>query len=235
MARKKTVATGKGKRRSKAEADTGAKANAVEVRTAKGGIGDNSGDLGLPVVIESKDFHYHLKAYKAAIEKKDTAVSLVRGVLKGAAQLHKELPGALKEAVTVERDNDPFRLKQRLEVLGIALKETGSPIQISVFDTLHGDVAQQSYERGFGDGENGRTLNDRYPVGSDLSAQYVRGWRHGTGKNLGQSPEQVDAALADAEWDAAAPKEDTSTPAEGEGGDAFGLPPADTSEAATLQ
>jgi len=49
-----------GKRRSKAESMTGAKENETEVR--KGELA-----LGEPVQIESKDFHFHMRAIKAAL------------------------------------------------------------------------------------------------------------------------------------------------------------------------
>jgi ribosome modulation factor len=196
----------KGGRRSKAESMTEADANTTEVR---------GGELGLPepVIIASEDFHMHLKAYKSAVEKKDTAVGLVRSVLKGAARTHKELPNALKEAVNIERENDPSKLKARLEILGIALRETGCPVQLSVFDTLAGDVNQQCYKRGYDDGVNGRSANNRYPESSELYEEYARGWRHGTAKNMGVSPEQSDAATEeqrreqqDAEFESAAPR-----------------------------
>lgn len=192
---KKGKSKAKGTRRSKAESMTGAKENAVEVRRANG-VGHNS-DLALPepVTIASDDFQMHFKAAKAATEKKDTAVNLLRGVYKAAQKLHPQLPAAIKKAIAIERDPDPFRIKAELEVLGIALKETQCPIQLTVHDTLLGDVKEQAYKRGYSAGEKGQTANCPYPEGSDLGVEYLRGHLHGTGKNMGMTPEQVDAAV----------------------------------------
>lgn len=178
-----------GKRRSKAENMTGAKANEAEMRTA------SDLNLGEPVVIESSDFHLHLRACKAATEKKDTANNLLRGCYKAANKVHPELGRAIKEAITIERDADPAKLKARLEVLGIALKETGCPIQLSVFDALAGDPMAQAYARGQSDSKGNRMAACPYPEGSDLSAEYLRGFTdhqaniiHGANGNGGDNP-----------------------------------------------
>lgn len=185
------------KRRGTSEDMTGAKEGEVEVR--KGEL-----DLGEPIELSENDVHTHFKAIKKAMEQKDTYVSLLRGANKAASKLHPDLPAAIKEAITEERKNDPSKLKARLEVLGITLKASGSTIQLSVFDTLAGDEKELVYKRGYDDGVNGRTAANKYPEGSDLHERYATGWRHGTAKNLGLSPEEADAALEAEDGDDAA-------------------------------
>lgn len=185
-------------RRGKSEAMTGKKAAAVEVRTVAAGIGDNSGlGLGEPVTLDEKDVKSLVKATKAAMEKKDTAVSLLRGVNKMAAELHPDLPGAIKQAISEERKSDPAKLKAKLEVLGITLKASGSTVQLSVFDTLAGDVQEQAYQRGLGDAKCGRSSSNPYPENSDLADQYAKGFRHGTADNMNVSRDDADAAEAE--------------------------------------
>jgi len=163
---KKGSKKGGGKRKSRAESMTEAKANATEVR-----------ELDLqPVEIASNDFHMHLRAIKAATEKKDTAQNLLRNCYKAAKQVHEALPDAIKQAITIERDADPAKLKARLEVLGIALKETGCPVQLSVFDVLAGDPKAQAYARGQSDSKGNRMAACPYPEGSDVAAEYLRGY-----------------------------------------------------------
>lgn len=178
---------GAGRRRSKAEAMTGAKASSVEVR---------GGDLGLPqpVEIASGDFQTHYRAIKAAIEKKDTANALLRGCYKAAKALHPNLPDAIRKAIAIERVDDPSEVKAELEVLGIALRETNCPVQLTVFDTLLGDPDKQAYARGFDDGKAARAARNPFPDGSPLAGKYADGWRHGTAANLGISPDRADAA-----------------------------------------
>jgi len=177
-----------GKRRSKAESMTGAKENETEVR--KGELA-----LGEPVQIESKDFHFHMRAIKAALERKDSAVAVVRSSYKAANAVNPHLGGTIKDVIAMERADDPASLKQKLEVLGIALKETGSPVQLSVHDILMGDPKDVAYKRGKDAGANGQTLANPYPVGSDLAEQYQTGWRNGMGGNAGLTPEQTQAAI----------------------------------------
>lgn len=160
--------------KSRAENMTGAKAAETEVR-----------ELDLkPVEIASDDVQLHIKACKAAKEKVDTANSVLRTCYKNAGKVHKELPGAIRKAITAERDNDPAKLKAELEVLGITLRETGSQIQLSVFDTLAGDPNKQAYERGKADALNGRSATCPFPEGSEPAEHYMTGWRNGIASNL---------------------------------------------------
>lgn len=185
MARPKK-GTGKGSRRSRAEAMTGAKENAAEVRTGELGLGE-------PVVIDSDTFGFHLRAIKGATEKKDTANNLLRNCFKAAKQVNEHLPEAIKLAISEERSNDPAKLKKRLEVMGIALRETGSPVQLTVHDSLLGDVKGVAYKRGKDMGTAGKALVNVYPAGSDLAAEMERGWQDGQRDLLGIS-DGVDAA-----------------------------------------
>lgn len=178
--------------RGKAESVTGAAENAVEVRKPVG-IGDNS-KLKL---IEPSDFDHHLKNIKGTLEKLETAKSLVRHAMESANKSSKGLGGVIKEIISLERKNDPTELAHYLQTFGIGLKVIGCPIQITIFDTLAGEVADQAYKRGYADGEGGRANDSPYPALSDLDQAYAKGWRHGTAKNLGVSPEESDAAEAE--------------------------------------
>lgn len=187
--KKKTAGTRAGRsRRGKGESNTGAKANAVEVRTA--GIGDNSG-LAL---VEPSDWNHHFKSIKGLKEKAATAQSLVRHAKTAANKLRTGLSAVIEDVISIERENDPVKLKSYLELMGVGLSCIGSTIQLNVFDSLAGDQMELVYKRGFADGEAGRTADNKYPETSDLHAEYNRGWRHGTGKNMNLTPEQVDSA-----------------------------------------
>jgi hypothetical protein len=192
----KTAGTGKRRRvaKARAEADTGAKANAVEVRTAAK-IGDNS-KLKLPA---PDTFDHHYKSIRGAQDKVKTAQALSSQASESANKASPGLAKVIKDTLKIENENDPIKLARHLEMMGMGLKQINSPIQLTVFDTLQGDVADQAYKRGFDDGENGRTANNAYPDGSDLATAYGDGWRHGTAKNLGITPKEADAALLQAD------------------------------------
>jgi hypothetical protein len=186
--KKNGTARGARKRRGKSESMTGKKAGEVEVRT---------GELDLQQIeINDDDFDLHFRAMKGAVDRQKTAKNLYDGCCKAAKKVSPELLDAVKRALKFE-GMDPADIKRQMEIDGYVLKRTASPIQLTVFDTLAGDVADQAYKRGYDDGENGRTAADKYPAGSDLSGHYTRGWRHGTAKNLGLTPEQADAAAED--------------------------------------
>ena len=170
--RAKPNGTGKSRgRKSKAESMTGAKESAVETR---------SGELELKrIEIPSKDFHFHMKAIKAAMEKKDTAVSLLRSAKKGAEQLHKGLVATIDKMIRLERADSDQELRQELELLGIALRETGSPIQLTIHDALLGDVKDVARKRGKKAALAGDFSDNPYPAGSDLQAEYAAGYEAG--------------------------------------------------------
>jgi len=175
------------------------KGETVEVRTAA--IGDNS-QLALPA---PDDYAHHMKAIRGAKDKLETAKSLLSHAKTAANKTCPGLASSIAETLQIERDGDPVKLQKRFEMLGIGLKQIGSSIQLSVFDTLGGDHLDQVYRRFYADGKAGKTLDNRYPVGSDLAAQAARAWRHGTAANLGQSPEQADSVSELSEVEMALP------------------------------
>lgn len=191
MAKKSTKGTrGSRKRRGKGESDTGAKDGQVEVRQAAG-IGDNS-KLALAA---PDDYSHHMKSIKGLAEKAATANSMLRHAKTSANKCSPGLAASIAETLAIERENDPIKLQRRLEHLGLGMKLIGSSVQLSVFDTLAGEVAEQAYKRGFADGEAPRTAACPYPENSDLAEKYSKGWRHGTAKNMGMTPEDSDAAM----------------------------------------
>lgn len=178
----------------KSEADTGAKENSVEVRTAAK-IGDNS-QLKLPA---PADFDHHYKSMRGAKEKVATAQALSSQASESANKCSPGLAAVIKNTLKIEAENDPAKLQRHLEMMGMGLKHIGSSVQMTIFDTLAGDVADQAYKRGFADGEAPRAAANPYPEGSDLYADYAKGWREGTAKNLGLSDEEVAAAFPEGE------------------------------------
>lgn len=170
---------------------TGAKENEVEVRTPA--AGDNS-QLALPA---PDDFQHHYKAIKGCKDKQATAASLLKHAKEAANKSSPGLAKMIENTIAIERQNDPAALMRHFELIGYGLRQINFPVQLSVFDTLAGDTKEQVYKRGFADGESARTANNKYPAGSDLAAEYDRGYRHGTSKNLGVTPEESDAAMSD--------------------------------------
>lgn len=184
--KKKTAGTRAGRsRRGKGESNTEAKANAVEVRTAVSTM-----DLPLPT---PDDYQHHKKSILGFLEKKRTADSHYRTALKKAQSSGIDTD-AMLEANRIVRANDPKGTATKLNQLAFALEQEGFSIHITVHDTLAGDQMQLVYRRGYADGEAGRTADNKYPETTDLHAEYNRGWRHGTGKNMKLTPEQVDSA-----------------------------------------
>lgn len=164
------------------------KAETVEHR--KIGIGDNS-QLALPA---PDDYAHHMKTIRGLKEKSATAASLLRHAKTSANKACSGLAASIEETLAIEREGDPIKLQKRLELLGIGLKQIGSTIEVTIFDSLAGDELELVYKRGHADGKAGRTADNKYPEGSDLHAEYARGWRHGTASNLGLTAEQADAA-----------------------------------------
>jgi hypothetical protein len=191
MARKKST---KKPMRRKAKAT---KEETVEVRTPA--IGDNSPGLAIP---EPDDWNHHKKTIAGWREKVTTAQSHLRNAIKMAKKAGVNME-SLNLVVGIERENDPAKAMQFFKQIDLGLSLGESSLRITPHDTLAGDQEELVYKRGFADGEAGRTANNQYPEGSDLAATYTRGWMHGTGKNMGQTPEQVDAAIAAQEKEAA--------------------------------
>jgi len=187
MAKKKSTAgtrAGRG-RRGKGESNTGAKESQVEVRS----IGDNSA-LALP---EPDDWNHHKKAIAGWREKVTTAQSHLRNAIKVAKKAGVNME-SLNMVVGIERTNDPAKAMDFFRQVDLGLSLGDSSIRLTAHDTLAGDQMDLVYKRGFADGEAGRTADNRYPETSELHSEYNRGWRHGTGKNMGLTPEQVDSA-----------------------------------------
>lgn len=181
---------GSRKRRGAAEDVTGKKAGQVEVRTAL-----SQGDLKLPAV---DDYNHHKKNIAGCLDSLESAKSRYRKALQSAQAAGIDTD-AMLEARRIVRANDPKKTASRLNQLAFALEQEGFSIHITVHDTLAGDEMDTVYRRFYADGKAAKTLDCRYPAGSDLAAQAARAWRHGTSSNLGLTPEQSDAAVEDAE------------------------------------
>ena len=175
-------------RRGKGKDFTGGDAEKVEVRMG----GDNAPTLELP---SPEDFEYHMKSIKGAMEKKDTAVALIRNAKKSAEKAVKGLSGTIDRLIRLERSNDPLAFQREMELLGYGLKQTNSPIQITVFDTLLGDQKEVVAKRGYEDGKSGRGARTEYPEGSDLAQIYSENYMRGQGEHLGLDPDEVTAAI----------------------------------------
>lgn len=190
MARGKGVSKKKaprGSRKSKAEAMTGAKEAAVEVR---------KGELAFELVeIDGNDFQFHLKATKNAFDRFQTAKRLYDSCCKAAKKVSVEMLDAVKRAMKVERASLED-IKSELAVYGFVLKQVNHPIQLTLHDTLLGEAKETAYKRGQADVKAGRAATNPYPEGSDLAQEYLRGWEHATGERLGLSTEETDDALA---------------------------------------
>lgn len=188
MARgKKASAPKGGRRKAKPTAD-----ETVEVRTT--GIGDNS-EMKLPA---PDDWNHHKKSIAGWREKVTTAQSHLRNAIKIAKKAGVNME-SLNLLVGIERDNDPKKAAGFFNQIGLGLELSECSLRLTVHDTLAGDEEVLVYKRGYADGEAGRTAENKYPEGSDLAKVYSRGWRHGTAKNLGMTPEQSDAAVAEHE------------------------------------
>lgn len=196
MGRNKGTERGARKRRGKGESMTGAKDNKVEVRRGGAGPGAGAGDNSKLALPAPEDWDHHYRSIKGLKEKSATASSLVRHAKNSANKSCHGMAAAIEQTLSIERENDPVKLKKHLELLGIGLRQVGSSIQLSVFDTLLGESKDQAYTRGFKMAKDGHSLTNPYPAGSDLAAECDRGWRHGTAENLGVSKEDADKAHA---------------------------------------
>jgi hypothetical protein len=190
MAKSKNAGTrGARKKRSGGEEMTGKKAGEVEVRKPS----DTQEAMVLP---KPDDYEFHKKQILGFKEKKDTANANLRNALQSAQKAGIDTD-ALLEANKLKRSNDHAKMQRHFTQLAFALKQEGYPIEIEVRDTLKTDVAENAYKRGYDQGKAGGTMEDPYPANSDLSKQFCRGWHHGTGSNIGKTPEEIDAILAE--------------------------------------
>jgi len=136
-----------------------------------------------PVELKSDDFALHLRSTKAAVERMKSAKNLYDGCCKSAKKVSPQLLEAVKLAIKFE-GKDMQEVKSALEVLGFVLKETDHPLQLTIHDTLLGDVNEAAYARGEKSGAAGMAMANPYPDGSDLAEQYATGWRNGQAKLL---------------------------------------------------
>lgn len=164
-------------RRGKGEAFTAKKENAVEMRKA--------GELDLQrVEIDDADFDLHFRAAKSAKETAEKYQSLYRSQLKAAKKVSPALAEAVKWALGAE-GKDAGDIKREMEIRGYVLKRQGSPIQLTIHDTLAGDVNEAAETAGYRDAKAGKVSSSPYPAGSDLDALYSKGWKRGTVENMG--------------------------------------------------
>lgn len=174
----------KGKRTKRTKVD---KADTAEMRSG--------GELDLKqVTIDDADFDMHLRAVKGAVDRQKTAKNLYDGCCKAAKKVSEELLAAVKKAIKFE-GMDVDDIKRALEIDGYVLRKTGSPVQLTIHDSLMGDVNQAADTAGYRDAKAGRVAKSPYPESSDLHELYMGGWQRGTRENLGMeiSDEAADA------------------------------------------
>lgn len=178
----------RGARRSKADSMTEAKANKAEMRQAS----DAQPEMDLP---KPDDILFHMRSIKGLKERATTVNAAVRNARKSAAKLNKFLPVVIDELLALERADDQTAFQHRMEMLGLGLQAIGHHVQLSIHDTLLGDVNEAAELRGYKDAKAGRVAGAVYPEGSDLHALYMKGWQRGTAENLGMTIEDTDDAL----------------------------------------
>ena len=155
------------------------------------------GELELKAIeIDDGDFDMHFRSIKGAKEKMATAKNLYDGCCKAAKKVSQDLLDTVKLAISLEV-KDPADIKRELEKQGYALKRLGTSVQLTIHDTLLGDVNDAAYARGKDAGGKGKSLNNPYPAGSDLAEQYAAGWRNAVGGTLGLSEEETEDAVND--------------------------------------
>lgn len=183
------MAKGTGRaRRSKKDKDAAAKTKMQGAAATS----DGQPRLNIPT---PKDLKHHYSTILGFKKKVNDANSNLRNAYSQAEAAGLDTQ-SIRDAVTKGK-KDPFALRSYFTQLGMHLAELGLPFQIHLFDTIAGTPADQAYKTGYAVGEAGQTPNNIYPAGSSPHLAYNRGVAHGIGKNLGQTPEQVDAALAD--------------------------------------
>lgn len=184
MARTKN-GSGKGKRTKRVKVDKG---DTAEMR--------KGGELDLKqVAIDGADFDMHLRSMKSAKERMSTAKNLYDGCCKAAKKVSEELLTAVKKAIKFE-GMDVDDIKRALEIDGYVLRKTGSPVQLTIHDSLMGDVNQAADTAGYRDAKAGRVAKSPYPDGSDLHELYMAGWQRGTRENMGLPGEDYDGEEA---------------------------------------
>lgn len=177
-------ARGKRTKRGAAKADKG---DTAEMRTG--------GELDLKqVAIDDADFDMHLRAMKGAKDRMATAKNLYDGCCKAAKKVSEDLLVAVKKAIKFE-GMDLDDIKRALEIDGYVLRKTGSPVQLTIHDSLMGDVNQAADTCGYRDARAGKVAKSPYPESSDLHELYMAGWQRGTRENMGLDPEDDGGAV----------------------------------------
>lgn len=151
----------------------------------------------LPNMPNDRDLKFHFDTVTAWKSKLDE----VNGNYRKALQVAEEAGLNTKSLIDAMKKGkkDPYLLRDYFNQMFAHLKHLGLPIQLVIFDTIKGTPDEQAYKQGREVGEGGKTPDNPYPEGSPQHAQYKRGVAHGIGKNLGQTPEAVDKALAEAD------------------------------------
>ena len=175
---------GKGKSRgSRGRKKVEDKADQVEVR---------EGELELKTIeIDDGDFDMHLKSIKGAKERFDTAKRLYDSCCKSAKKVSEDLLNSIKRAIKFE-GMDIADIKKQLEIDGYVLKRAGSSVQLTIHDTLLGDVNAAAEKRGHADGKAGRSANCPYPEGTELARLYFGGWNAGQAELIGADDDDGD-------------------------------------------
>jgi len=155
------------------------------------------GELELKQIeIDDGDFDLHLRSLKGAKEKFDTAKRLYDSCCKAAKKVSAQLLDAIKFAIKLE-GMDAADVKTELEIKGYVLKRSGSSVQLTIHDTLLGDVLDVAYDRGKEAGGNGKPCASPYPKGSDLEERWCTGWRNAVGGTLGLTEEETEEAVSE--------------------------------------
>lgn len=185
----KAAPRGRRARRGKGEDFTGSKADTVEMRKA--------GELDLQTIeIDDADFDMHFRAAKSAKETAEKYQSLYRGQLKAAKKVSPALAEAVKWALGTE-GKDAADIKREMEIKGYVLKRQGSPIQLTIHDTLSGSVDQAAETAGHRDAKAGKVSSSPYPANSDLDKLYAQGFKRGMVENMNLPADEAAKILAD--------------------------------------
>jgi hypothetical protein len=156
--------------------------------------------LNLP---QPKDLKHHYNTIMGYKAKMDEASGHLRNAYKQAEECGIDT-AAIRMAMSKSK-KDPMVMRNFYAQLIEHMKEQGQPFQLMIFDTAKGTPDEQAYRAGYETAKGGHTRPNPYPPGSKPHKRWARGHAHATGEHLGQTNEQVDAALG--------PEDGTDTPA----------------------
>jgi hypothetical protein len=144
------------------------KSNVVEMRA-----GDQ---LDLEIVeINKDDFRMYLRGMQEAKKAMKRAKNTYDDACKKAKKSSQCMLSACKLFIDWD-GKDQTELKNLLLIQGFVLSEQGSPLQLTLHDTLLGDAVSVARERGAVAGAAGKPNVNRYPQGSDLATAFDEGW-----------------------------------------------------------